>query len=104
VPLLAALFSIPLNAVDPPSDLTLQQQQQQTLTAIPGNVGALAEQQPVLLIVQDLPWVDPSTLKLLALRIAQTPTLRRVGVTSSAVTAGQAPGGARRRWCPVTHR
>jgi hypothetical protein len=76
VPLLATLLSIPLSAVDTLPDLTPQQQRQQTLTAILGIVLALAEQQPVLLIVEDLHWVDPSTLELLDLLIDQTPTFR----------------------------
>jgi TOMM system kinase/cyclase fusion protein len=76
VPLLATLLSIPLSDADTPFDLTPQQQRQQTLTAILGIVLALAEQQPVLMIVEDLHWVDPSTLELLDLLIDQTPTLR----------------------------
>ena len=39
-------------------------------------MGRLAAQQPVLLIVEDLHWVDPSTLELLALLLDQVPTLR----------------------------
>ena len=76
VPLLATLLSIPLSDADTPLDLTPQQQRQQTLTAILGIVLALAEQQPVLMIVEDLHWVDPSTLELLDLLIDQAPTLR----------------------------
>ena len=37
-------------------------------------MGVLAEQQPVLVIVEDLHWVDPSTLELLARLIDQIPT------------------------------
>ena len=66
VPLLATLLSsIPLSHTDTALDLTPQQQRQQMLTAILDIVLALAEQQPVLLIVEDLHWVDPSTLELL---------------------------------------
>ena len=52
LPLLATLLSIPLGAADTAPDLTPQQQRQQTLTAILGIVLALAEQQPVLMIVE----------------------------------------------------
>jgi TOMM system kinase/cyclase fusion protein len=74
--LLATLLSIPLSAIDTLPDLTPQQQRQQMLTTILGIVLALADQQPVLMIVEDLHWVDPSTLELLDLLIDQAPTLR----------------------------
>ena len=76
VPLLATLLSLPLSAADTLPDLTPQQQRQQTLTAILRIVLALAEQQPVLMIVEDLHWVDPSTLEWLDLLIDQAPTFR----------------------------
>src|SRR4029453_1594452 len=76
VPLLATLLSIPLHDAGTALDLTPQQQRQPTLTAILGIVLALAEQQPVLMIVEDLHWIDPSTLELLDLLIDQAPTIR----------------------------
>jgi TOMM system kinase/cyclase fusion protein len=74
VPLLATLLAIPLDVVDSGHDLTPQQQRQQTLTAVLSVVLALAEQQPVLLIVEDLHWVDPSTQEWLDLLVDQAPT------------------------------
>ena len=56
--------------------LTPEQQRHRTLDALLALVGALAEQQPVLVIVEDLHWVDPSTLELLGLLIDQVPTTR----------------------------
>ena len=76
VPLLATLLSIPLSDADTPRDLTPQQQRHQTLSALLDIVFALAEQQPVLMIVEDLHWIDPSTLEWLDLLIDQVPTLR----------------------------
>jgi len=75
VPLLATLLSIALGDANTLLDLTPQQQRQQTLTAILSIVLALAEQQPVLMIFEDLHWVDPSTLELLDLLIDQAPAL-----------------------------
>jgi predicted ATPase len=63
VPLLATLLSIPLSDTDTRLDLPPQQQRQQTRTAILGIIVALAQPPPVLLFVEDRPWVAPSTLE-----------------------------------------
>ena len=64
-----------------------EQQRQRTLDTLLAMVGALAEQQPVLLIVEDLHWVDPSTMELLALLIDQVPTVRIFTVLTCRPTA-----------------
>ena len=71
VPLLAALLSLPLPASYAPLTLTPQRQRQQTLETLLAWLHAEAQRQPVLLIVEDLHWVDPSTLELLSLLIDQ---------------------------------
>jgi predicted ATPase len=75
VPLLAPLLSFPL-AEDryPPLALSPQRQRQKTLETILALLLEQAEHQPVLFIVEDLHWTDPSTLELLNLVIDQTPT------------------------------
>jgi class 3 adenylate cyclase len=76
VPLFASLLSVPLGDRYPPLTLTPQRQRQKTLEAVLAVWRALAAQQPVLVIMEDLHWVDPSTLELLNLLIDQTPTAR----------------------------
>jgi predicted ATPase len=77
VPLLAALLSLPLpEGRYPQLILTPQRQKQQTLEVILTLVLELTERQPVLFIVEDLHWVDPSTLEFLGLLIDQGPTVR----------------------------
>jgi class 3 adenylate cyclase/tetratricopeptide (TPR) repeat protein len=71
VPLLAALLSLPLSDSYPPLALTPQRQRQKMLEILLAWLYAEAQQQPVLLIVEDLPWIDPSTVELLSLLIDQ---------------------------------
>jgi len=71
VPLLAALLSLPLSDSYAPLTLTPQRQRQQTLETLLAWLRTAAQQQPVLLMVEDLHWVDPSTLELLSLLIEQ---------------------------------
>ena len=75
VPLLAALLSIPLDEVYEALSLTSQQQRQRTLTTLLAMLTAWSEQHPVLLVVEDLHWVDPSTREFLDLLVDQVPTL-----------------------------
>ena len=76
VPLLASLLSLPLSDRYAPLQLTPQRQKQKTLEVILALLRAHAVQQPVLFIVEDLHWIDPSTLELLTLFIDQGPTAR----------------------------
>jgi len=76
VPLFAALLAIPLPESYPPLQLTPQQQRQQTLQALLAWLLAEAAQQPVLFILEDLHWVDPSTLEFLGLLVDHGSTAR----------------------------
>jgi class 3 adenylate cyclase/predicted ATPase len=51
-----------------------QRQRQMTLETIVAILLELAERQPVLFIIEDLHWTDPTTLELLNLMIEQIPT------------------------------
>ena len=74
VPLLAALLSLPLPADYAPLPLSPEQQKQQTLQALLTILLRIAAQQPGLFVIEDLHWVDPSTLELLSLLVDQGPT------------------------------
>jgi predicted ATPase len=76
VPLLAALLSLPLPADYAPLTVSPEQQKQQTLQAFLTILLRIAAQQPVLFVMEDLHWVDPSTLELLSLLVDQGPTAR----------------------------
>src|SRR5207245_7355987 len=75
VPLFAPLLSLPLPENHyPPLNLSPQRQRQKTLETIIAILLELAERQPVLFILEDLHWTDPTTLELLNLVLDQTPT------------------------------
>ena len=76
VPLFAALLSLPLAADYAPLTVSPEQQKQQTLHALLTILLRIAAQQPVLFVMEDLHWVDPSTLELLSLLVDQGPTAR----------------------------
>ena len=84
VPLLAPLLSIPLpETCYPPLALSPQQQRQKTLESLVALVLEQAVHQPVLLILEDLRWTDPTTLELLDLLIDQAPTARLLMLLTS---------------------
>jgi TOMM system kinase/cyclase fusion protein len=75
VPLFASLLSLPIPEHHYPAlNLSPQRQRQKTLEAVVTILLELAERQPVLFIIEDLHWTDPTTLELLNLLIEQTPT------------------------------
>src|SRR5215475_13524183 len=76
VPLLVALLSLPLTADYAPLPLSPEQQKQRTLQALLTILLRIAAQQPVLFVMEDLHWVDPTTLEFLTLLVDQGPTAR----------------------------
>jgi predicted ATPase len=76
VPLFAALLSLPLAAAYAPLTMSPEQQKQKTLHDFLTIFMRVAAQQPLLLVMEDLHWVDPSTLELLSLLVDQGPTAR----------------------------
>jgi tetratricopeptide (TPR) repeat protein len=69
VPLLTALLSLPMDERYHVSDASPQKQKEQTNFILLDLFHAVATRQPVLFIVEDLHWMDPSTLELLSLFI-----------------------------------
>ena len=75
VPLFAPLLSLPSSEDHSlPLNLSPQRQRQKTLETIIAILLELTEHQPVLFILEDLHWTDPTTLELLNLLIEQIPT------------------------------
>ena len=80
-PLLAAMLSLPSGDRYPPLGLSAVERRQQTLRALVDQLEGLASQKPVLLLVEDVHWADPSTLEVLGLlaeRVNRLPILTLV--------------------------
>jgi class 3 adenylate cyclase len=65
-PLFAALLSLPTERY-PPLKLSPQKQKEKTLEALVGNIEALAQRKPVLIVFEDAHWIDPTSQELLDL-------------------------------------
>ena len=76
VPLLAALLSLPLTARLCPRDHVARAAEAADARSPPDDLLRLAAQQPLLFVMEDLHWVDPSTLEFLTLLVDQGPTAR----------------------------
>jgi class 3 adenylate cyclase/tetratricopeptide (TPR) repeat protein len=68
--LFAEMLSLSNDGRYPTLDLTSEQRRQRTLEALGTRFQALAKQQPMLIIFEDVHWIDPTSLELLSLRIA----------------------------------
>jgi class 3 adenylate cyclase/predicted ATPase len=101
VPLFGALLSLPLPEHYPPLTLTPQRQRQKTLDAVLAWLLAEAMRQPVLFIIEDLHWIDPSTLEFLTLLIDQGPTARILTLLTCRPEF-HAPWGFRAHLTPLT--
>jgi predicted ATPase len=71
MPLLAALLSIPGGKRYPLPEMTPQGRKERTFAALLAHLMRLAARQPVLMIYEDLHWIDPTSLELLSRAIDQ---------------------------------
>ncbi len=65
VGLYAALLSIPTSGRYPALDVAPQRQKDLTIDALIRQLFGLARMQPVLFVIEDLHWIDPTTLELI---------------------------------------
>ena len=62
IALFADMLSLPNDGRYPSLDLTPQQRRQKTLEALRGPVETFARDKPVLMILEDAHWADPTSL------------------------------------------
>ena len=75
VHLLAELLSLAVHTRYPALDLTPQRKKEKTFEALLRQLAALARPHPVLMIIEDLHWADPSSRELLDLTVDQVERL-----------------------------
>jgi class 3 adenylate cyclase/tetratricopeptide (TPR) repeat protein len=75
-PLLADLLSIPSGDRYSSITLTPQKRKEKTLRVLLSQVEGLASRQPLLIVIEDAHWIDPTTRESLDLIIDRVPTLR----------------------------
>ncbi len=71
VPLFAPLLDLPLDERYPAPNLSPERQREKTLEALVTLVLQMAERQPLVLLIEDLHWLDPTTLECLEQLIDQ---------------------------------
>ncbi|WP_342669642.1 AAA family ATPase [Aldersonia kunmingensis] len=76
VPLWAALLSIPLTPEYAPITAPPDQVKKQTLDALAAMTLKQSDRQPLLFVMEDLHWVDPTTIEFLSLLIELVPNAR----------------------------
>ena len=75
VALLANLLSLPGDDRYPLPELTPQKRKEKTLAALLAQLARLAARQPGLIIFEDVHWIDPTSLELLAAIVERAPQL-----------------------------
>ena len=83
VGLLASLLSLPVAEHSPHLRLTPQRQQEETMAALATLASHQDWERPVLVVVEDLHWSDPSTLRLLGFLLELVEKLRVLLVLSA---------------------
>jgi predicted ATPase len=76
VPLFAALLSIPVGESSSSPRLTPKELKEHTLAALLRRIKRLCDARPVLMIVEDLQWIDPTSLEALCRIIEEAAGLR----------------------------
>ena len=73
--LFAEMLSLPNDGRHPSLELAPQQRRQKTLEALTAQVGALSRSNPVLMIFEDVHWLDPTSLEVLGRSVDRLRTL-----------------------------
>ena len=70
------MLSLPNDGRYPTLELSPQQRRQKTLEALMAQVETLSRPNPVLMVLEDAQWIDPTSLELFGRIVDSVPTLR----------------------------
>ena len=84
--LFAEMLSLPNDGRYPTLELAPQQRRQKTLEALTAQMEALSRSNPVLMIFEDVHWIDPTSLEVLGRTVDRAKNTR--GVADRYVPAG----------------
>jgi predicted ATPase len=76
VAILADLLSLPPSERHPPPDLSPQRKKQRTLESLIRQLEGLARQRPIVVMIEDAHWMDPTSRELLDLAVEGVRSLR----------------------------
>ncbi len=96
VPLFAALLSIPLEDRYPELDLNPERQKEKTMQVMAAQLEKLSHHKPLLIIFEDLHWIDPTSFEFLESLVERAQNLRILLITT--FRPDFAP-----RWSSYTH-
>jgi class 3 adenylate cyclase/tetratricopeptide (TPR) repeat protein len=82
VPVLADLLSIPTGDRFPQPSMTPERRKAKTLAALLAHVEGMAASAPLLLVIEDVHWADPTSLELIDLIVERAPRLRALVVVT----------------------
>jgi class 3 adenylate cyclase/tetratricopeptide (TPR) repeat protein len=74
--LIAEMFSLPNDGRYPSLELTPRQRRQKTMEALTAQIEALSQQKPVMMILEDAHWADPTSLEAFGRAIDRIRSLR----------------------------
>jgi class 3 adenylate cyclase/tetratricopeptide (TPR) repeat protein len=96
IPLIAPLLNLPLSDKYPPLPLSPEQKRRRLLATLVEWLLSAARKQPLIVAIEDLHWVDPSTLELIQLLVQQ-------GATAPLMLLYTARPEFRAQWPPRAH-
>ena len=96
LPLIAPLLNLPIPTKYPSLPLSPEQQRRRLLATLVEWLLGAARRQPLIIVIEDLHWADPSTLELLQLLVEQ-------GATARLLLLYTARPEFRAQWPPLMH-